>query len=140
MILEREMGTRGGETTHPAMYLSINLARQGKCSLGLRETQRKRRGGPNLPFSWSTLPPFTAIPWAAGDRCSRQIDSTFTARRCEEKFKAYTLRAECEACETRFSADVPEGDTRDQALRCPNCGEAVERPPRPVQIADVAIP
>ena len=57
-----------------------------------------------------------------------------------EKFKSYTLRADCPACHTRFSADVPEGDIREGALRCPHCGEAVERPPRPVQIVDVAIP
>lgn len=42
-----------------------------------------------------------------------------------------SYRADCGACRTKFSLDVPcEADGHDRTLHCPHCGNAVDRPPR----------
>ncbi len=48
-----------------------------------------------------------------------------------EKLATFTLRSDCAECSASFSVDVPREDRRADALRCPNCGAAVDRPPRP---------
>lgn len=38
-------------------------------------------------------------------------------------------RADCSSCRARFTVAVPIGGEREGSLHCPNCGDAVERPP-----------
>lgn len=76
------------------------------------------------------------------DCLERAIDEAKRVRNCTVRYsaelrhrKSIPLRADCTSCGSKFTVDVLIETNRPTApLYCPNCGEAVERPPAPIEI------
>lgn len=69
----------------------------------------------------------------------RAIDEAKRTRNCAIRFsrtferrQTVSLRADCAACRTKFSADVPAGANSDP-FHCPNCGATMPRPHTPTE-------
>lgn len=86
-------------------------------------------------------PPRTAR--AVRDCLERAVDE---AKRTRDRAVRYSpalrhrrsvaLRADCGACRSKFSVDVPvESNRAETALHCPNCGIPLARPPTPQEAA-----
>lgn len=68
----------------------------------------------------------------AVDEAKRLRDRSVRYSNDFQKRLVVPLRADCPACRSKFSVDVPLAENRPtQALCCPNCGHDVERPEAP---------
>jgi len=83
--------------------------------------------------------PFTAR--ALRDCLERAVDEAKRTRNCTVRYSAalrhrqsVSLRADCGSCRSKFTVDILiEANRADASLHCPNCGEAIARPPVPAE-------
>lgn len=72
-----------------------------------------------------------ALETAAGE-AKRTRNAVVRYSRALQKDDSINLRADCSACETKFSLDVRRSSNKeDETLFCPNCGAHVTRGPTP---------